>query len=79
MDASWAPALGDGTGMSTNTYFLGFAAAAMVMYYFKKRSNVDDDNLFQREKDHRSSLMDYVRNPFNKNNKDNNDDFDEMI
>jgi hypothetical protein len=78
MGSSWAPAIGDDTGMSTNTYFLGFAAAAMVMYYFKKKSNVDDDNLFQREKDHRSSLMDYVRNPFNRNNKDN-DDFDEMI
>ena len=48
MGSSWAPAIGDDTGMSTNTYFLGFAAAAMVMYYFKKKSNVEDEDLFQR-------------------------------
>lgn len=54
----------------------GFAAVAVVMYYFKKRSNVDDDSLFQRQKDNRSGLLDYIKNPFNRNK--DGDDFDSI-
>jgi len=59
-----------------NSYMAGFAAVAVVMYYFKKRSNVDDDSLFQRQKDNRSGLLDYIKNPFNRNK--DGDDFDSI-
>jgi hypothetical protein len=55
----------------------GFAAVAVGIYYLKKRAGVDDeDSLFQRQKDNRSSLLDYLQNPFNK--KKDHDDFDSI-
>ena len=62
-----------------NGCFVGFAAAAVIIYFIKKRTNIDEDTLFQRQKDPRASLMDYVKNPFNRGKQNDNDDFDEMI
>ena len=31
---------------SMNGYFVGFAAAAVIIYFIKKRSNIDEDTLF---------------------------------
>ena len=60
-----------------NSYMVGFAAVAMVMYFFKRNSAIDDeDSLFQRQKDHRSSLLDYISNPFNR--RKDHDDFDSI-
>lgn len=60
-----------------NSYMVGFAAMAMVMYYFKRNSNIDEeDSLFQRQKDNRSSLLDYIKNPFNRRR--DHDDFDSI-
>lgn len=33
---------------SMNGYFVGFAAAAVIIYFIKKRTNIDEDTLFQR-------------------------------
>lgn len=68
---------GENQGGSMSSYMAGFAAVAVVMYYLKKRAGVDDeDSLFQRQKDNRSSLLDYLQNPFNK--KRDHDDFDSI-
>ena len=41
------PGDGTGPGSSMNSYFAGFAAVAAILYYFKKRNCVDDeDGLF---------------------------------
>jgi hypothetical protein len=67
---------GENQGSSMNSYMAGFAAVAVVMYYLKKRVGVEDeDSLFVRQKDNRASLLDYIKNPFNKKD---HDDFDSL-
>ena len=63
---------------SFNGFIVGFALVAILLYFFKKRSNIDEDSQFKRLNNSGSSLFDYLRNPFKKK-KNDDDDFDELI
>lgn len=67
------PGMGDDEGSSMNSYFIGFAAVAVVLYFFKKRNTEDEDGLYMRQKEHTSSLLDYIKNPFNKKDGDDSE------
>jgi hypothetical protein len=50
LEAATAPvpeiSLPESNSSSMNGYFVGFAAAAVIIYFIKKRTNIDEDTLF---------------------------------